>query len=423
MAALKVIIIGSGLAGLSTAIALRKYCDISDLDIIIYEKPGRKFDIDKMDQSRREAELGAGVSLQSNGLRVLSDLHPELGEKVSASGFPCDHFKWKTAGNFMLGREPVNALPISRPILIDCLMHYLPSSIFLYKCVAEVITEAGKKPIIRFEDGSPDETADIVIGADGVGSIVRRSLFPGDQYKAEFQGRCAVGGILSDESLPQDLIDDKCIKFFLGSTGAFGYTRLSQSDCKTLMYFSIYETELPDRGQQIDKSLMLRELRDRHGNWTDSTITKCLGKNQIVENVYPIFVVPEMPQWGRNGCILIGDAAHALPPASGQGSSQALEDGQTLGLLLARYLDAHDTAIAVDKSISALYEIRSPRVYKIRAWAMAWKDPKTPMSIIQTLALYAFLFMFVRIRYVASLFESVDSWDAKVEVDEHLKQG
>lgn len=419
MVALKVLIIGTGLSGLSTAITLRKYCKPSSVDITIFEKPDRNFTDDEANKQRKLRELGAGVSLQSNGLRVLRDLDPELGEKVYASGFPCNHFKWKTAGSFMIGREPVNALPISRPILIDCLMECLPKSIFKYKTVSEVIAEAGQKPIIRFSDGSPDETADLVVGADGVGSVVRRSIFPGDQYHAEYLGHCAVGGILSDEPLPQDILDGGCIKFFLGSTGAFGYTGLSQTNHNTLLYFSIYDTNLPERDHKIENDLLVRQLRERHGDWTDPVIAKCLVKARV-DNVYPIFIVPKMTRWGRDGCVTIGDAAHALPSASGQGSSQALEDGQTLGLLLSRCLQRYETATAVEKSIAGLFEVRSERVYKIRAWAMAWKDPERPMSTFKTLALYAFLFIFVRLRYLASLFESVDSWNANVEVEKYM---
>ena len=52
-------------------------------------------------------------------------------------------------------------------------------------------------------------------------------------------------------------------------------------------------------------------------------------------------------------CVLVGDAAHALPPRSGQGASQAFEDGQSLGLLLARHLQKHGPAKAISRTIDA----------------------------------------------------------------------
>lgn len=187
---MKVIIIGAGLSGLSTAIALRKYladCGPQPFDIRIYEKPyetGFSGD-DKLEQRRRR--LGAGLGLQSNGLRVLNDLNPRLREKVYAAGFPCTHFKWKTSGDYLLGREYVDVLPISRPLLIDRLAEFLPEDIVEYKLVSKVIAENGKRPIVQFQDGSPDETADLIVGADGVGSVVRQGLFGGEErYRPKY---------------------------------------------------------------------------------------------------------------------------------------------------------------------------------------------------------------------------------------------
>lgn len=184
---MKIIIIGAGLSGLSTAIALRRYVKPPNnalLTIKIYEKESQKDDPSEDREKQRLRKLGAGLGLQSNGLKVLEDFDPKLKERVYASGFPCDHFKWKTAGDFLLSREYVDVLPVSRPIIIDCLAESLTAEDMVeYKTVSEVITRAGEKPRIRFKDGSPDETADLVVGADGVGSIVRRGLFSEDEEK------------------------------------------------------------------------------------------------------------------------------------------------------------------------------------------------------------------------------------------------
>ena len=64
-----------------------------------------------------------------------------------------------------------------RPLLIDCLQQSLPRDAVVYKTVSEVIAHPGRKPVVRFADGSPDESADLVVGADGIRSIVRRDLF------------------------------------------------------------------------------------------------------------------------------------------------------------------------------------------------------------------------------------------------------
>lgn len=238
-------------------------------------------------------------------------------------------------------------------------------------------------------------------------------------------GLCGVGGVL-DIALPQHLINDPCMMFFMGSTGHFGYTGLTQSDKNKLLYWSIWDTKLPERGQKPDLDLLQKELHQRHDDWTDPIIGKCL-ENSRPNNIYPIFVMPELPHWGRDGCVLIGDAAHALPPRTGQGASQAFEDAQSFALLLAGNVENHGSnnlAGAISRSISGFYEMRHARIYHMRAKAMAWKDPKIPMSWLQTMLLYVFLTLYVKVQYLMSFFDGGNvNWDVKGNVKMFLEKG
>lgn len=205
----------------------------------------------------------------------------------------------------------------------------------------------------------------------------------------------------------------------MGSEGVVGYTGLTQADKNKLLFWSIYQTELPEKGQTFDHELLTKQLRERHTGYSDPLIAECLQKAEV-DNVYPVFVMPELPYWGRDGCVLVGDAGHALPPRSGQGSSQAFEDAQTLALLLGKHLQKDEIAAAVSKSIADVYGLRHKRVYNIRAKAMIWKDPKPPMTWWQTWLLYSFLFVWVRISNTLSFYKGLDKWDAKVEVEKYL---
>jgi 2-polyprenyl-6-methoxyphenol hydroxylase-like FAD-dependent oxidoreductase len=172
---MKVIIVGAGLAGLSTAIALRNLLKPKHpkLEVKIY---------DKTDASSGWADgQGAALGLQGNGLKALESIDPELRDRVYRVGFPCTHFTHRTDSDYLLGKEYLDVLPVSRPLLIRCLLETLSDGAVTYKTISRVVTKQGQKPKIIFEDGT-EEISDLVVGADGVRSTVRSSLF-GDEEK------------------------------------------------------------------------------------------------------------------------------------------------------------------------------------------------------------------------------------------------
>jgi 2-polyprenyl-6-methoxyphenol hydroxylase-like FAD-dependent oxidoreductase len=204
---MRIIIIGAGISGLSTALALQKYIapklpDNEPLEIKIYDEskvqsPGEveyswrdHSDIRNQHEGGKKKNQGAAISLQSNAFKVLRELDANLADRVHASGLPCKGFTWKSREDWVLGREDLEACLISRPVLIECLMEtlLLKGIKVEYKTVREVECKEGRKPVVRFlGDDGKEEVADLVVGADGIRSVVRKSLFgDGEEVRPKY---------------------------------------------------------------------------------------------------------------------------------------------------------------------------------------------------------------------------------------------
>lgn len=121
-------------------------------------------------------------------------------------------------------------------------------------------------------------------------------------------------------------------------------------------------------------------------------------KSLRAENVYPTWTSPPLPTWVRDGVVLVGDAAHALPPTSGQGSSQALEDTEAFALFLAHHIRVGNNAQNTMnlktsiKTAAKQYEgLRKPRVTAILKDAQQRQSKKRDMGWLQEYSMYAFM--------------------------------
>lgn len=198
-------------------------------------------------------------------------------------------------------------------------------------------------------------------------------------------GLIGVGGFVSSSRLPKDEPRGRMTVTF-GPHGFFGYgasTIASQSnhfaECTAPMgdeatWWSTYETSDLPHARDFDKDDILRQLKERHAGWKDPVLQKIVDEASI-ESIYPTWTTPELPTWHARGVVLVGDAAHAVQPSSGQGTSQGLEDAQVLSMLLAHYLERHfsqsasrvgrqvPTTVdeAVDQASKKYFELRRPR--------------------------------------------------------------
>lgn len=197
-----------------------------------------------------------------------------------------------------------------------------------------------------------------------------------------------------------------------GGNGFFGYVYSNSSGVPdssgiaapgdTLTWWSTYYTkDCPDT-KSIDQEAVLQDLRKRHGNWRLPVIQKIINSVKL-ETMYPVWTTPMLPTWHRDGLVLLGDAAHTLPPTSGQGTSQALEDVESFSLFLSHYLKAQDCGeesneqstvkSAIKEAAEKHMNLRQPRVKAILDRARQMESKKQNLNIFQEFFLYFILYM------------------------------
>lgn len=203
------------------------------------------------------------------------------------------------------------------------------------------------------------------------------------------------------------------MNFIFGGNGFFGYffsesaPNAEHRDSPyhvsepgdSLAWWSTYQiSECPDRST-LDMADVSRQLRERHANWKDPVVQKIV-QSLSVQSMYPTWTSPPLPTWERDGVVLVGDAAHALPPTSGQGSSQALEDVEAFALFLGHQLRKNTaqenmTDLELKSAVTAAAKqytaLRQPRVTAILKNAQQLQERKRDMGLIQEYSMYGFM--------------------------------
>jgi 2-polyprenyl-6-methoxyphenol hydroxylase-like FAD-dependent oxidoreductase len=210
---------------------------------------------------------------------------------------------------------------------------------------------------VTLADGR-EPAADVVIGADGIGSVTRTAIDPGAPAPT-YTGLVGLGGTARVPGL--DPTPETQVMVF-GRRAFFGY--LVRADGTVLWFANLTRPE-PDREvlAAVPRAQWLDELRELHADDPPPVPQVLAGVTGEV-SAYPIHALPHVPRWHRGRLVAIGDAVHATSPSAGQGASLALEDA----IVLARSLrDAPDHATA----FAAFQRMRQPRVERIVAYARA----------------------------------------------------
>jgi 2-polyprenyl-6-methoxyphenol hydroxylase-like FAD-dependent oxidoreductase len=192
--------------------------------------------------------------------------------------------------------------------------------------------------------------------------------------------------------------------FTFGSNGFFGYSSSAPASEQSLMWWSTFETDALPETKNIDIKDIKQQLVQRHKHWKDPVIQDIIARVEV-QSIYPTWTLGELPYWGEDGIVLIGDAAHAMDPTTGQGASQALEDSQTLALLLAECLKRgeqgqHDGKQAIALTLKLFYQIRNPRIQEIVERGKKLAGSKANVGIVLEYTMYFFLWLMMRFPFI-----------------------
>ncbi|KAF7593206.1 hypothetical protein BBP40_011836 [Aspergillus hancockii] len=361
---LKVFIAGAGIAGLSVAIALRQ---LPYIDVELFE------------QAVELREIGASIAISPNGLRSLEKLGVlnALEEDIAFRGpsaIPMIYRHWKT--NEVINQDHFVDVPLRRHqtarfhrghLHAALLEHVPPEIIHLNKKV--IFTDASHDGVtVRFADGTHTH-GDILIGADGIHSRVRKSIAPNHQLF--FTGKVFLRSTF-DASLVADIPDlplDSA--HWWGPNENFFASRLGKNQYTTVSNFDLPKSadgkveELKWDGEEN-----IEVLRQRHKDW--NPVVKALVDRTPYTRIYPNFAGETLPTWVfKSRVSLVGDAAHTHGGAFAAGGSLAIDDAYALFLAFRHVFGAsraQKPELEEIRNALALYdETRRPHAEKLLA--------------------------------------------------------
>lgn len=304
-------IIGAGIGGLTTALALKK----AGISFKVYESA---------DELK---PVGAGIILAMNAMQVYSDLGladkiARNGNRISAINLTKPNFDKLSSNDlsFFEKQFNVSTTAIHRADLHKVLAEEVGQEhIVLGKRLQHIIpTENNHR--LEFEDGTSAE-AQYLIGADGIRSVVRTQLFPESEYRDA--GQWCWRGVVDNIEMLGTYQHEANEAWGKGTR--FGFVRLN--DRQLYWYF------LADKDMAEADSDIMPFLKEYHPS-VEQIIKATPKENWFVSAIMDL---KPIQQWSLDNVCLIGDAAHATTPNLGQGACQAIEDAYILGELLQKH--------------------------------------------------------------------------------------
>ncbi|HVR30477.1 MAG TPA: FAD-dependent monooxygenase [Thermoanaerobaculia bacterium] len=354
----RVVIVGGGIGGIATALALEHH----GVEHVVLE------------QAQRIGEVGAGIQLSPNGMRVLA-LLGVAGALEARAVEPSDHVfrDWRSGENLLtlpLGRAVRDAfdapyLHAHRADLLDALVAALGGEGVRLGCRVAAVRQdaAGVEAVL--DDGSI-ERGDLLIGADGIHSIVRDRVFAPEQPRAS--GYAAWRGLVPGERAAALGIERRS-HIWLGPGRSVVLYYVSAG--RKLNWVGIGPAAAAQR-ESWSATGSAERLVAEHAGWHPQIVELLAATERPFLTL--LYDRHPLPSWVRGRVALLGDAAHAMLPYHAQGAVQSLEDAWVLASCLA---EASVPSAGGARRVEALerYErLRRDRATQVQAYSRAAQD-------------------------------------------------
>jgi len=313
----KDIVIGAGIGGLCTAVALQQ----AGIQVTVYE------------QAEAIGQVGAGLTLWSNALRVLRRLN--LADAVIQAGARIEEAHIRASSGRILSRshpgqlaqqlgEPTIA--IHRAELHRILLAALSPEVVHLGAACTGFNQNGQQVTVAFADGRSDQ-ADCLIGADGLNSVIRQQIRP--QINLRYAGYTAWRGVVATA---QNITLGQTSESW-GRGARFGIVPLDEQH---IYWFATANVPAGQRQNPAEQKItLLHRFKDWHDpipHLLESTPAEAILHHDLYD-------VPPFTGWSEGRAILLGDAAHPTTPNMGQGACMAIESAFTLASCLKQHDD------------------------------------------------------------------------------------
>ncbi|GJN27453.1 hypothetical protein PR202_gb15481 [Eleusine coracana subsp. coracana] len=320
----RVLVAGGGIGGLVFALAARR----KGFEVLVLERD--------MSAIRGEGRYRGPIQLQSNALAVLEAVDGNAADEVMDAGCITGdrvngivdgvsgswYIKFDTFTPAAERGLPVTRV-ISRMTLQQILARAVGDDAILNESHVVDFVDDGNKVTAILEDGRRFE-GDILVGADGIWSKVRKTLF--GHTDATYSGYTCYTGIA--DFVPPD-IDTVGYRVFLGHKQYYFVS--SDVGGGKMQWYAFHKEAAGGTDPENGKK---KRLLDIFSGWCDNVIDLINATEEEAILRRDIYDRPPTMNWGKGRVTLLGDSVHAMQPNLGQGGCMAIEDGYQLAVEL-----------------------------------------------------------------------------------------